>query len=110
MVTSANKIKKILIAYDGSGYSRAALNELQYSGLPTKAEAIIISVSEIWLQLSYEDTENIGDPDVSEYYEKHRAQTGRDLAETKAISIPAKKPIKTNEAKKIPSSAIQSIV
>ena len=85
MIKNGKKIDRILIAYDGSGCSRAALNELRHSGLPQKAEVLIISVSEIWLPVRYEDTEIIVDPDVSEYYEKHREQTNRDLTETKAI-------------------------
>lgn len=85
MVGNAQTIERILIAYDGSGYSRSALNELRHSGLPQKAEVIIISVSEIWLPVGYEDSEINVDPDVSEYYEKHREQTNRDLTETKAI-------------------------
>ena len=90
MIKNAHKIKKILIAYDGSGYSRSALNELRHSGLPATAEAIIISVSEIWLPVGYEDSEINVDPDVSEYYEKHREQTNRDLTETKAIVTAAR--------------------
>lgn len=85
MVKNAQKIERILIAYDGSGYSHAALNELRHSGLPQKAEVLIISVSEIWLPIRYEDSEIIVDRDVSKYYEKHREQTNRDLTETRAI-------------------------
>ncbi len=85
MVRNAKEIERILIAYDGSGYSRSALNELRYSGLPQKAEVLIISVSEIWLPVRYEDSEIIVDRDVSKYYEKHREQTNRDLTETRAI-------------------------
>lgn len=40
---------KILIAYDGSDCANAALDDLQRSGLPSDAEAIVISVTEIWL-------------------------------------------------------------
>ncbi len=90
MVRDDHKIKKILIAYDGSGYSRAALIELQHSGLPQKAEVIIISVSEIWLPIAAEGTEIFRDPDISEYYEKHSEQTNRDLADTKAIASAAR--------------------
>ncbi len=90
MEKSVRKIKKILIAYDGSGYSHATLYELQQSGLPQEAEVIIISVSEIWLPLEYEDTEIFRDPDVSAYYKKYREQTGKRLAETKAIATAAR--------------------
>ncbi|MBK8302712.1 MAG: universal stress protein [Pyrinomonadaceae bacterium] len=91
MVKNAKKIERILIAYDGSGYSHAALNELRNSGLPQKAEVLIISVSEIWLPIRYEDSEIIVDRDVSKYYEKHREQTNRDLTETRAIVSAAHK-------------------
>ncbi|HEY0657400.1 MAG TPA: universal stress protein [Pyrinomonadaceae bacterium] len=40
---------KLLIAYDGSSYSEAALDDLQRAGLPDEAEALIISVAEVWL-------------------------------------------------------------
>ncbi|MCU1289456.1 MAG: Universal stress protein UspA-like nucleotide-binding protein [Acidobacteria bacterium] len=40
---------KILIAYDGSNCSEAALDDLQRAGLPDEAEALIVSVAEAWL-------------------------------------------------------------
>jgi nucleotide-binding universal stress UspA family protein len=40
---------KILIGYDGSEVADAALDDLQRAGLPETAEAIVISVAEVWL-------------------------------------------------------------
>ena len=40
---------KILIAYDGSDCADAALDDLQRAGLPSAAEAQVISVAEVWL-------------------------------------------------------------
>ena len=40
---------KILIAYDGSACAEAALDDLQQAGLPVEVEAVVISVTEIWL-------------------------------------------------------------
>lgn len=40
---------KILIAFDGSDCADAALDDLQRAGLPTDAEAIVLSVTEVWL-------------------------------------------------------------
>lgn len=40
---------KILIAYDGSGCSEGALDDLQRAGLPDEAEVLVISVAEVWL-------------------------------------------------------------
>ena len=40
---------KILIAYDGSACAEAALDDLQHAGLPKDAEALVMSVTEVWL-------------------------------------------------------------
>lgn len=41
--------KKILIAYDGSTCAEAALDDLQRAGLPAEADAVVMSVTELWL-------------------------------------------------------------
>ena len=43
----------ILIAFDGSGDARNAIVGLQAAGLPTKANVVILSVSEIYLPLNH---------------------------------------------------------
>ncbi len=40
---------KILIAYDGSACSDAALNDLQRAGLPASAEAVVVTVAYVFL-------------------------------------------------------------
>lgn len=40
---------KILIAYDGSDCAEAALDDLQRAGLPPGVEALVVSVTEMWL-------------------------------------------------------------
>ncbi|HSB11528.1 MAG TPA: universal stress protein [Blastocatellia bacterium] len=40
---------KILIGYDGSDCAHAALDDLQRAGLPRTAEALLITVAELWL-------------------------------------------------------------
>lgn len=40
---------RLLIAYDGSGCSEAALDDLCRAGLPAEAEALVVSVAEVWL-------------------------------------------------------------
>lgn len=39
----------ILIAYDGSECAEAALDDLQRAGLPSRVEALVVTVTEIWL-------------------------------------------------------------
>ena len=44
-----NKKMKVLIGYDGSGCADAALDDLQRAGLTREAEAVVLSVTEVWL-------------------------------------------------------------
>ncbi len=43
-----NQAMKILIAYDGSDYADDAITELQRAGLPSEAEAVVLSVTNAW--------------------------------------------------------------
>jgi nucleotide-binding universal stress UspA family protein len=43
------KKMKILIGYDGSNWAEAAIDHLQRAGLPSDAEALVMSVTEHWL-------------------------------------------------------------
>ena len=40
---------KVLIAYDGSECSEAAIDDLRAAGLPASGEAVVVSVAEVWL-------------------------------------------------------------
>lgn len=40
---------KILIGYDGSACSNAALDDLKLAGLPETVEAVVMSVADVWL-------------------------------------------------------------
>src|SRR6266542_3735511 len=40
---------KILIAYDGSSCADSALEDMRRAGLPRLAEAVVLSVSELWM-------------------------------------------------------------
>src|SRR5438876_1661078 len=40
---------KLLIAYDGSECAEAALDDMCRAGLPDVAEALVLSVTELWL-------------------------------------------------------------
>jgi nucleotide-binding universal stress UspA family protein len=42
------KKMKILIAYDGSSHADAALDDLGRAGLPEEAEALVLSVADVW--------------------------------------------------------------
>jgi nucleotide-binding universal stress UspA family protein len=40
---------KLLIAYDGSECADAALDDLKRAGVPDRAEAVVLSVAEVWM-------------------------------------------------------------
>ena len=44
-----NEKMRILIAYDSSDGAKAALDDLRWAGLPRTAEALVVSVAELWL-------------------------------------------------------------
>ncbi len=86
MEKTGSGIAKLLIAYDGSGCAHGALSELRFSGLPLKAQVILISVCEIWLPLINPTQEVPLDKEQAEYFQKHREQVERNLVETSAIA------------------------
>lgn len=49
MLSGKNTLMKLLIAYDGSESGEAALDDLRRAGLPTEAQALVVSVAEVWL-------------------------------------------------------------
>lgn len=44
-----NERMKIMIAYDGSECADAAIDDLRRAGLPSEADALVVSVAEVWL-------------------------------------------------------------
>src|SRR5688572_16439579 len=82
---------KILVAYDGSGYSRSSLFDLQYAGLPSQADILILSVSEVWMPptTGSADIDAIPDGEVREYFRRWHEQVDRNVAETDAITLEA---------------------
>lgn len=44
-----NENFKVLIAYDGSSFADAALDDLRSAGLPENVDAFVLSVAEVWL-------------------------------------------------------------
>lgn len=78
---------KILIAYDGSGYSHSALDDLRDAGLPPSASALLLSISETWLPPNAESANAriFLDNEIAEYFQKHSEQISRNFRETKEI-------------------------
>jgi nucleotide-binding universal stress UspA family protein len=76
---------KILIAYDGSSYANAALDDLPRAGLPRVAEALILSVAEVFLPPTSSQTLALP-AQVSAAVQRARAQAAQALEEAYAIA------------------------
>jgi nucleotide-binding universal stress UspA family protein len=87
----------MLVAYDGSGYSHSSLFDLQYAGLPSRADILILSVSEVWMPpaTGSSDIDAIPDAEVREYVRRWHEQADRNMAETNAIALDARKTLQT---------------
>lgn len=81
---------RILIGYDGSASADAALYDLQRAGLPTDAEALIVSVADVMMapaQSSYEIVEHaLTSSRVSSGILLAQKQSARVLSEAKAFT------------------------
>jgi nucleotide-binding universal stress UspA family protein len=96
------KRMKILIGYDGSGCAEAALDDLQRGGLPSEAEALVLSVTEVFLPppppSSYEILEQARavhvPADITRVYSKDSpaVQEAQSLAEHAATRLRANFP------------------
>ena len=75
---------KLLIAYDGSRCSEAALDDLARAGLPRSGEAMVLSVAEVWLPPPA--APKGGDPYIEGIVAKYREKGQRVLAEAETFS------------------------
>ncbi|MER3428553.1 MAG: hypothetical protein C4334_10720 [Pyrinomonas sp.] len=76
---------RILIGYDGSECSEAALEDLQRAGLPTDVEAVVMTVADVWL---WPEDETTSDSDVLGI-ERAREHARRALREARELAARA---------------------
>ena len=90
---------KLLIAYDGSSCSDAALDDLVQAGLPDDSEALVVSVAEVWLPPVSNNGNGNGSAKVTginlgEHYERvireHYEKNKSVVAEAQALANHAK--------------------
>lgn len=84
---------KLLIAYDGSSFADAALDDLKKAGLPEKAEALVFSVAEVWLPPPEEAGEE--QAFITEGLRKKHEEHLKILAETEESARRAAERLKT---------------
>ena len=79
---------KILIAYDGSECSEAALDDLVLAGLPEDGKFLVMSVAEVWLPPanSSEWEAETTDPYLKEISRKHLENSKKAVAEVETLA------------------------
>jgi nucleotide-binding universal stress UspA family protein len=83
---------KLLIAYDGSRFADAALDDLTHAGLPTKGEALVLTVAEVWLPpppSSYETVEMAVDAKGPKVLERKYMAASQAVQEADALATKA---------------------
>jgi len=90
---------KLLIAYDGSRFSEAALDDLARAGLPDKGQALVVSVAEVWLPLPNHNGNGNGSGfSLGDYstvlVERHREKGEKALTEAKTFAKHAQNRLK----------------
>ena len=94
-----NKRKKVLIAYDGSAYADAALDDLRRTGLPREAEALIVTVSDGLVRTSSPIAEAAGTALTSRRVTSAIAvakdQAARLLAEARGFATEARRRVRS---------------
>jgi Universal stress protein UspA and related nucleotide-binding proteins len=92
------EVSKLLIAYDGSACSDAALNDLRRAGLPVALEAVVVTVADIILpppddELPADDRPAILIPEV----ERHaQARAEKAIKEARALAEQAAQRVKAD--------------
>jgi nucleotide-binding universal stress UspA family protein len=83
---------RIIVAYDGSACSEAAIDDLSRAGLPTDGEAVAVTVADVWLPVDGEPSEPSDVPSeyirdlIEKQYEKNRAVLRQSETLAKAAS------------------------
>ncbi len=82
---------KIIIAYDGSEYSNAAIDDLRLAGMPESAEAFVLSVADVVLPpAGNDDNEAPLPPSVVAVITKAKRRAESALANAKSLAESAK--------------------
>lgn len=94
-----NERKKVFIAYDGSAYADAALDDLRRAGLPREAEALIVTVSDGLVSASSSIAEVAGTTltsrRVTSAIAAAREQSARLLAEARGFAAQARERVRS---------------
>lgn len=76
---------KILLAYDGSACSEAAIDDMVRAGLPSDTECLVFSVAEVWLP-PHDATAEHGDPYLEKILRHSMAKDEQKVNEARSLS------------------------
>jgi len=75
---------KILIAYDGSEFADAAIEDLRHAGLPAAAEALVYTVADVFVPPAIDASDEVPPEPAAVRRAHHRAEGKLKEAETRA--------------------------
>lgn len=84
---------KLLVSYDGSDCSEAALDDLVRAGLPDEGSALVLTIAEVWLPAPNPDKDVTGtgsDAEIEHIIQKHREKAEKAVAEAGTLANHAK--------------------
>ena len=79
---------KLLVSYDGSNCSEAAIDDLAGAGLPAEGRAVVLTVAEVWLP-PVRRTNETGiklDPETERIIQKHLERDQKAIAEAATLA------------------------
>jgi nucleotide-binding universal stress UspA family protein len=82
---------KVLIGYDGSTCAGACLGDLRRAGLPREAEAVVLTVSEIWLPHLTRNNHELETHARSSQISGSAASSAAPVTEARALALEGKK-------------------
>lgn len=89
---------KLLLSYDGSDCSEAAIDDLVRAGLPEAGEALVLAVAEVWLPPNGNVKDVTGihlDAETERLIEKHREKAEKEVAAAASLAERAKLRLQT---------------
>jgi nucleotide-binding universal stress UspA family protein len=90
---------KILIAYDGSECADAALEDLQWAGLPSEADVIALTVADVWgapaPPAAYNHETSKMDKEIRTRAEELRRHVAQAVEESRSLAVSAAQRVQT---------------
>lgn len=90
------KLMKLLIGYDGSACADACLSDLRRAGLPRKANAVVLTVSEFWLAHGVANANTHNSIQMAPQVQGLTSSSARTMTDARALAFEGKKQLQTH--------------